>query len=49
MSPVRTSLAQQVVEERIRQAEQRRLTRGVRPTEYPVRRVRRFVRDLLFA
>jgi hypothetical protein len=52
MSHVQASVARQTADERIRQAEQRRLVRSLRPTENRARRTRRarsFLFDLLSA
>jgi hypothetical protein len=52
MSHVQASLARQTADERIRQAEQRRLVRSLRPTENRARRTRRarrFLFDLISA
>jgi hypothetical protein len=49
MTHLQASLARQTADERIRQAEQRRLVRSLAPTEPPrrTRRARRFLLDLL--
>jgi ADP-ribose pyrophosphatase YjhB (NUDIX family) len=48
MTHLQASLARQTAEERIRQAEQRRLVRDLQPTETR-RRTRRYLLDALFA
>jgi hypothetical protein len=49
MTHLRSSLARQIADERIRQAEQRRLVRSLQPAETPrrTRRARRFLLDLI--
>jgi hypothetical protein len=52
MTHLQASLARQTADERIRQAEQRRLVRSLRPAENRARRTRRarrFLFDLLSA